>query len=185
MNSPVGLKRLKTRYLDALKIAHVLLMLFFLEYGAYVFIRFGWPYTIRIFSFLGAFSIPVTLNSLVIFPVFGLMLYRKFQLKALPMFVVTGLLFEISMELTGAFFEGPAGQFPIPDVMEVWCLVVLICLFVVRPKINVNNWASVALFYWWVQSPFFYFAFKSSGDIYQAIQEVIFCAWVWLSFKPR
>ena len=106
------------------------------------------------------FNIPARPFSLFMFASFGVLLYFRYKENAFHSILMLGFTYcgweliqnvfdPIVRVWTGNQFYGPT-----PSIIGIWLVIMFFAWTFVNPKININNWATIALFLYYANGDY-------------------------------
>jgi hypothetical protein len=141
---------------------------------------------IQLFPQLGILSLPEVPTSLIIFGVFGFILYKKFRSYSILMLGATYCSWELFSSNTLAngihnmILYGYSG-IPNPIIMSIWGLFILFTFYIVHPKVNFTNWACVIVFLYSVEQPLINIEYHVNAA--HVVGQLIWCFFIYQSFR--
>jgi hypothetical protein len=155
-------------------------MSFFILEGVYHLIAFGE----LAFDLIPGISYISQPTSAIIFASFGLILYRKWKIKALFVLLSTYCLWEITFDGLAWILSQPL---QLGFIFCAWTATILISYRILKPKINLNHWSILPFF---VATIFFlsdypFHIYFDTGMYGQMVSEITVCLLTWYCVNPK
>jgi|SRR5579864_53723 len=132
---------------------------------------------------IGAFKLIGLPFSYVIFGAFGFYLDRVFKWKAPFMLLLTYATWDLIDQIAQSIIAPNSGGASIPDLM-IWTIMIVLALYIVRPRLNFNHWISLVLFAYYANLPFLE-RYMDSGSwtfMIELVEQIIWVTFIGVSF---
>jgi len=132
---------------------------------------------------IGSFKLIGLPFSYVIFGAFGFYLDRVFKWKAFFMLLLTYAAWDLVDQIAQSIIAPNTGGANIPELL-IWTIMIVLALYIVRPRINFNHWISLVLFAYYANLPFLenYMGSGPRTFIIELVEQIIWVAFIGASF---
>lgn len=118
-------------------------------------------------------------SSAIFFSIFGAVLYKKWKFNA-PLMLFGAYGFWESVGAPTSFYLNGSNFHWV--INSIWILLVILAYVVVKPKINLNNWSVVFLFYVYANEGY---PWQAHHLFVETMTQIALGIFIWKSFNPK
>jgi hypothetical protein len=132
---------------------------------------------------IGSFKLIGLPFSYAIFGAFGLYLDRVYKWKAFWMLLFTYASWDLVDQIAQSFIAPNTGGANIPEIL-IWTTMIILSLYIVQPRINLNHFVSILVFAYYANLPFLenYMGSSPRTFIIELVEQLLWITLIAVSF---